>query len=594
MTAAAFQNRGARSGFSTLLALVVVTAILYLARDVLIPLALAILLSFLLAPAVSFLERCRLGRVPATAVIVVLGFSIIGAIGWFAASQAVSLAAKLPEYRENITAKIRELRAPSEGKLGQAAEAIRDLEDEAAPEQPPLAVKETAATPVAALLEWITPFAKPLGIALAVIIFTILMLLNREDMRDRLIGLIGAGRINLTTQAFGEASGRVSRYLFMQLVVNAGFGIPFGIALYFIGIPNAMLWGLLAILLRFIPYAGIWIAIALPVTLAFAISDGWSLVAWTVGVFVVLELIFVYGVEPWLYGRSTGLSPIAIIAAVIFWTWLWGPVGLLLATPLTVCVAVMGRYIPELGFLNVLLGVEPVLTPEARLYQRLIALDSDEAIDVAEDYANEHGLLALHEAVVIPALALAEHDRHRGVIDGPRERFVFDTVRKIIEDVDDRKAIKEATERAPDEGGAKPAVPAAAPASRDPAALCIAPAHDEADHLAGLAFARILPPADFNVQVIGYPVLAGEIVEQIAKSGAEIVCISAVPPQAVVPASYLVKRLKSRLPGVKTVVVIWTKEDTARARSRLGDAGADKIVSDIPDAIAQLHELSVQ
>src|SRR5687768_2332306 len=487
MTAAAFQNRGARAGFSTVLALVVVTAILYLARDVLIPLALAILLSFLLAPAVSFLERCRLGRVPATAVIVILGFSVIGAIGWFAASQAVSLAAKLPEYRENITAKIRALRAPSEGKLGQAAEAIRELEDEAAPEQPPLAVKETAATPLAALIEWTAPFAKPLGIALAVIIFTILMLLNREDMRDRLIGLIGAGRIHLTTQAFGEASARVSRYLFMQLVVNAGFGIPFGIALYFIGIPNAMLWGLLAILLRFIPYAGIWIAIAMPVTLAFAISDGWSLVAWTVGVFAALELIFVYGVEPYLYGRSTGLSPIAIIAAVIFWTWLWGPVGLLLATPLTVCVAVMGRYIPELGFLNVLLGVEPVLTPEARLYQRLIALDSDEAIDVAEDYANEHGLLALHEAVVIPALALAEHDRHLGVIDGPRERFVFDTVRQIIEDVEDRKAMKETTERTSDDGEAKPAVPAAAaaPASHGPAVLCIASAHDEADHLAG-------------------------------------------------------------------------------------------------------------
>ena len=331
----------------------------------------------------SQLERWRLGRVPATAIVVLLGFSIIAAVGWFAASQAVSLAAKLPEYRENITAKIRALRAPSEGKLGQAAEAIRDLEEEAAPDQPPLAVRETAATPLAELMEWVTPFAKPLGIALAVIIFTILMLLNREDMRDRVIGLIGAGRINLTTQAFGEASERVSRYLFMQLVVNAGFGIPFGIALYFIGIPNAMLWGLLATLLRFIPYAGIWIAIAIPLTLAFAISDGWSLVAWMLGVFVVLELVFVYGIEPYLYGRSTGLSPIAIIAAVIFWTWLWGPVGLLLATPLTVCVAVMGRYIPEFGFLNVLLGVEPVLPPEGRLYQRLIALDDEEAIDVS-------------------------------------------------------------------------------------------------------------------------------------------------------------------------------------------------------------------
>jgi predicted PurR-regulated permease PerM/methylmalonyl-CoA mutase cobalamin-binding subunit len=592
---ATYVESGQRSRTFSLVALVVVAAILYLARDVLIPLVVAILLSFLLTPAVTLLERWRLGRVPATAVVVILGFSMIGAVGWFAASQAVSLAASLPEYRENISAKIRALRGPSDGTLGQAAEAIRDLEEEAAPEQPPLAVKETAATPLAALMEWTAPFAKPLGMALAVIIFTILMLLNREDMRDRLIGLIGAGRINLTTQAFGEASERVSRYLVMQLVVNAGFGIPFGIALYFIGIPNAMLWGLLITLLRFIPYAGIWIAIAMPVTLAFAISDGWSLVAWTVGVFIAFELIFVYGIEPWLYGRSTGLSPIAIIAAVVFWTWLWGSVGLLLATPLTVCVAVMGRYIPEFGFLNVLLGVEAVLPPEGRLYQRLIALDDEEAIDVSEEYANEHGLLALHRDVVIPALGLAEHDRHRGVIDEARERFVFDTVRKIIEDVEDRKAMKEEAQRKAEEGEAKSAaVPAtpAPPASRAAAALCIVGANDEADHLAGLAFARVLPPADFDAQVIGYPVLAGEIVDRVAESGAKIVCISAVPPHAAIQAGYLVKRLKSRLPELKVLVVIWTSEDIVRARARLGEAGADKIVSSYPDAIAQLHDLA--
>jgi predicted PurR-regulated permease PerM len=599
---ATYAESGTRSRTFSLIVLVVVAAILYLARDVLIPLALAILLSFLLAPAVSQLERWRLGRVPATAIVVLLGFSVIGAVGWLAASQSVSLAAKLPEYRENISAKIRALRAPSEGKLGQAAEAIRDLEEEAAPDQPPLAVKETAATPLAALMEWVTPFAKPLGIALAVIIFTILMLLNREDMRDRVIGLIGAGRINLTTQAFGEASERVSRFLFMQLVVNAGFGISFGIALYFIGIPNAMLWGLLATLLRFIPYAGIWIAIAIPVTLAFAISDGWSLVAWTLGVFVALELVFIYGIEPYFYARSTGLSPIAIIAAVIFWTWLWGPVGLLLATPLTVCVAVMGRYIPEFGFLNVLLGVEPVLPPEGRLYQRLIALDDEEAMDVAEEYANEHGLLALHQDVVIPALGLAEQDRHRGVIDAERERFVFDTVRKIIEDVEDRKAMKEEAQRKKEEGEpkqegeAKPAVAAAAAlrAARAAAALCIVGAHDEADHLAGVAFARVLPPADFQAQVVDHPVLAGEIVDRVAESGAKIVCISAVPPQAAIQAGYLVKRLKSRLPEVKVLVVIWTSEDIARARARLGEAGADKIVSSFPEAVAQLRELSSQ
>jgi predicted PurR-regulated permease PerM len=567
------------SGAASVLTLVVVTAVLYLARDVLIPLALAILLSFLLAPAAGRLERWGLGRVPATAIVVILMFSIVGAVGWVAAHQAVSLAANLPEYRENISAKIRAVRAPSDGTLGKAAEALRDLEDEASPEQPPLAVKETAATPFDALMEWISPFAKPLGMALAVVIFTILMLLNREDMRERLIGLIGAGRINLTTQAIGEASERVSRYLLMQLVVNAGFGISFGVALYFIGIPNAMLWGLLAVLVRFVPYAGIWIAIALPVTLAFAISDGWSLVAWTVGAFLLLELVFVYGVEPWLYGRSTGLSPMAIIMAVIFWTWLWGPVGLLLATPLTVCVAVMGRYVPELGFLNVILGVEPVLAPEARLYQRLLARDDEEAVDLAEEHANEHGLRALHEDVVIPALGLAEQDRHRGAIDEPRVRFVFDTVRKIVEEVEDRKAMKE-----PMPAKAQPASPASK--------LCIVGARDEADHLAALAFARVLAPSEFVPHVIGHPVLAAEIVDQVAEHGVGLVCISAVPPHAATRAGYLAKRLKQRVPELKILVVIWTSEDTTRARARLGEAGVDEVATNVTQGIEQLRRLA--
>ena len=589
------ESRGMGAGVSALLVLVVITAILYLARDLLIPLALAILLSFLLAPAVSRLERWRLGRVPATALVVILVFSFIGAIGWIAAREAISLAANLPEYRENIVAKIRAVRAPSDGKLGQAAEAIRDLESEAAePSSAPLAVVEAPPSPMAALAEMVAPFAKPLGMALAVIIFTILMLLNREDMRDRLIGLIGAGRINITTQALGEASERVSRYLFMQLVVNAGFGIPFGIALHLIGIPSALLWGLLTTFLRFIPYAGIWFAIAMPLTLAFAISDGWSLVAWTVGVFLLLELIFVYGIEPWLYGRSTGLSPIAIIAAVIFWTWLWGPVGLLLATPLTVCLAVMGRYMPELGFFNVLLGVEPVLTPEVRLYQRLIALDEEEAVDLAEDYANEHGLPALHSAVLIPALALAEEDRHRGAIDEPRERFVFDTVRKIIDEVEDRKAMKEEAQRAAEEKEGRPAIPAVRkpPAARATSPVCIVGAHDEADHLAGLALARMLASAGLDAEVFGHPALAAEIVEQVAEQGRKLVCISAVPPQAAVQAGYLAKRLKRRIPQVKILVVLWTSGDITRARARLGEAGADEIVSNAVDVIEKLRNLS--
>ena len=567
---------------TSLVALVIVAAVLYLAREVLIPFTLAILLAFLLAPAVRRLERWKLGRVVSTLIVVVLGFTVIGGIGWVAANQAVSLAANLPEYRANISEKIRYLKTPSEGRLSRAAEAIRELEAEAAPgpTREPLPVVQASDSAYAELVEWVTPFAKPMGTALAVIVFTILMLLHRENMRERLVGLIGARRINLTTQAMGEASDRVSRYLFMQLVMNASFGIPFGVALYFIGIPNAMLWGLLATLLRFIPYAGVWIAVAMPAVLAFAISDGWSEVAWVLGVFLTLEFVIVYAIEPWVYGRSAGLSPIAVIAAVLFWTWLWGPIGLLLAMPLTVCVAVMGRYIPGLGYLHVLLGVEPVLAPEARFYQRLVAMDQDEADDLAEDFANEHGLLALHEQVVIPALALGEQDRHAGALDERRQRFVFDTTRHIVEYVEDRRA-------------AAPPAPAA-PAPRRPAApLCIVPAHDEADHVAGLIVARMLPAAECNPRLSPFPLLAAEIVEFIAKEGCKVVCISAMPPRAAIHAAYLAKRLKQRFPELQVMVALWTSENIDRARVRLSEAGVDHVATRLAEVLEQLRQLAV-
>ena len=494
------------------------------------------------------LERLRLGRLASTLIVVAIGFAAIGAVGWMAANQAVSVAAKLPEYRENLRAKIRSVRHAPEGAISKAAEAIEELESEAATDAAPLPVTETAPTPLAALSEWAEPVAKPLATALAVIIFTVLMLLHRENMRDRLISVIGAGRINITTQAIGEAAARVSRFLFMQLVVNACFGIPFGVALYFIGIPNAMLWGLLATLLRFIPYAGVWIAILLPALLAVAIDDGWSMLAWTLGVFVLLEMIAINVAEPVLYGRSAGLSAMAVIAAALFWTWLWGPVGLLLAMPLTVCASVIGRHVPELGYLNTLLGVEPVLAPEARFYQRLVALDQEEATELAEKYAEEKGAVALFDEVVIPALTLGERDRHHEELQPRRERFLFETVEEIIEDL------------APDD---VPALPSA----------CILPVHDQADRLAGLALTRTS---------------GARLVEEVPDD-CRVVCISAVPPHAGSHAASLARRLRRQVPGARIVVALWaTAGSPDRVTARLRQAGADAVVTRLPEAIAAL------
>jgi len=552
---------------SSAIGLLVAAAILYLARDVLIPLALAILLSFLLAPLVRRLEHWKLGRLTSTLIAVVIGFAFIGGIGLIAARQALSLAGKLPEYRENIREKIHALRAPNDGTLGKAAEAIKQLESDAAPgAATPLPVTETAPSAFAALAEMVGPFVKPFGTALAVVVFTILLLLNRENMRERLIGLIGPRQINVTTQAMGEASYRVSRYLYMQLVVNMMFGIPFGIALYFIGVPNAMLWGLLGTLLRFVPYAGVWIAAALPTLLGFAIFDGWSEVMWIVGVFVVLELILVNAVEPWLYGRSAGLSAIAIIAAALFWTWLWGPVGLLLAVPLTVCIAVMGRYIPEMGWLNVLLGVEPVLTPEARFYQRLIARDQEEAGEIAEKYAEEHGNVALFENILVPALSLAESDRHRGALDEEHSRFAFETTRQIAEELrtEEEARVDDACRH-----------------------VCIVPAHDHADDVAGAMLARLIPGA----QRFPAGSLAAETIDKVDEQGCRIVCISAVPPRAASHAAYLVRRLKQRFPSKRIVVGLWSTETIDKVKPRLLEAGADDVLTRLADAATQLRQL---
>jgi predicted PurR-regulated permease PerM len=531
--------------------MVAVVAVLYLAAEVLVPLALALLFSFLLAPLVRRLER-RLPRALSATLVVLLGVAILAAVGVVAANQAITLAGRLPEYRQNIEKKIQAIRAPGKGDLGRAAEALKDIETQAAPEQKPLPVKQTQA-PHEAIADWLAPVAKPLGGAFAVILLTILILIHRESMRERLIAVTGAGRINVTTQAMGEVAHRVNRYLSMQLVVNSLFGVPFAIALYFIGVPNAALWGLLGLLLRFVPYAGVWVAAAMPVLLAFAISDGWTMTAWTAGAFLAIELTCANVLEPWLYGKGAGLSPVAVIVGALFWTWMWGPIGLLLSTPITASIAVMGRYLPELGFLNVLLGVEPILTPQAKLYQRLIALDQEEAAELAENYIGEHGEAAFFGDVLIPSLGLAERDRHAGALEPNVERFLFDNLRQILQDMAE----------------ARPA--------RKPLGVCVVAAHDEADELAGEALAL-----ESGAQVAPY--------QQMEKRSCATVVISAVPPHAATHASYLARRLKRKSPELKVVVALWTNlENIERARKRLHDAGAEQVVTTFPEALQLLR-----
>jgi predicted PurR-regulated permease PerM len=572
-TAPQVPPRGDAPRGTPVVALVMTVAALYLAREVLIPVALAALLTFLLAPATRRLEHLGAGRGISTFLVAVLAFTMIGAVGWVVTNQAVSLAAKLPEYRVNITKKIRALKGTPQGELGKAAEAVKEIHKQAVPAAPPLAVTETPASPFAQLADLVAPFGKPVGTALAVIVFTILLLLNRDNLRERLIALMGARHIHVTTQALGEVSERVSRYLLMQLFVNSCFGVPFGIALYLIGMPNAALWGLLAIVLRFIPYVGAWVAAALPVLLGFAISDDWSLVAWTLGVFFALELTLVYALEPWLYGRSTGLSAIAVMAATVFWTWLWGPVGLLLATPLTVCVVVVGRYIPQLSFLSLMLGAEPALPPGARFYQRLLSQEIPEAVHLAREYRDQHGEVSLYEDVLIAALRLAERDRQGGALTLAAARSIDESIQQLLVETEGTES------QAQFEGSST---------------VCIAPARDGVDHVAAQMMARLLPAPEFTAVALAHSNPAAETLEAIEARGCKTVLISALQPPAASNAESLCRRLRQRFPELKILVGLWAADgDVTRAAVRLKAAGADEVVTTLHGAVQRVREHAI-
>ena len=435
-----------------------VIAALYFARDLLIPLALAGLLTFLLAPLVTRLERW-IGRIAAVLLVVATIFSLTGVAGWVLTRQLVDLATRLPDYKINIETKIRSFQLPSGGPFKRLSETVAELKKDlhgsdaptvsqatgkpgsavavpasAAPAQQVQVVETSRANPLQLLQVILSPLLGPLGTAGLVILLVIFMLLKREDLRSRLIRLIGQGRISATTRAMEDAGQRVSRYLLMQFLVNVTFGIAAAVGLFFIGMPNAILWGALATVLRFIPYIGPWIAAAFPIILSLAVSPTWMMPLLTLGIFVSLELICSNVVEPWLYGSSTGVSSIALIVAAVFWTWLWGPIGLLLSTPLTVCLVVIGRHVPRLAFFSILLSDEQALTPAEECYHRLLAVGLNEASEVADTYVKENSLTALYDSVLIPVITAVETDHQRAALDSEQRDSVEQGIRDIVED----------------------------------------------------------------------------------------------------------------------------------------------------------------
>jgi predicted PurR-regulated permease PerM/GAF domain-containing protein len=587
--------------FVTLSGVAVVVAALYFAREVCIPLALGILLSFLLAPLAVRFRHWGLGRIGSMTAAVSLAFGIVGFLGWLTAAQVYDLAAKLPQYESNIDKKIQSFAKGDGGTLAKSGHFFRRLKREianvgktpeteepsrptVAPAKPiPVEIHQPEPTPVQVLRDLLKSLMNPLITAGIVVVFVIFMLISREDLRDRLIRLVGAGQLNVTTQALDDAAHRVSRYLLMQLIVNVSYGLSIGIGLYFIGVPNALLWGLLTCVLRFIPYVGTWISAAMPAALAFAVDPGWVKLLATTGLFVVVEVIAYNFVEPLLFGASTGISSIGILAAAVFWTWLWGPIGLLLSTPLTVCLVVLGRYVPHLEFLSVMLSDEPVLTPEKRFYQRMLAMDSEEASELAEKFASEHSVRELYEQVIIPALALAEDDRQRGVLEPHRQRFIFDSTRALIQELGEGEDVSGGALKTPDASSDQPA-----------SVLCL-PASDEADELAAIMFSQLLGQRGIQVKTASASALASEHLGLVEKERVTLVCISAVPPGAVTSAKYLCKRLRTELPEVRIIVGFWQRDaDLKRLQQRLSAPLVDGIVTSLTQAVEQISPMAPQ
>ena len=415
-----------------------VVAGLYWLQAVLIPLALAVLLTFLLSPVVSTLQRRGLGRVPSVLVTVLLALSILGGIGWTLTRQVVTLADDLPRYSLNIRHRIADLRGASKGSsVEKVQKAVEDVVGEiqktgtpsVTPQKPPLAVVLESSS----ILVHLPNLLHALAGAGVVTVLVIFMLLERLELRDRVILLIGYRRMTATTRALDEAGARISRYLLMQSIVNGSFGVAVGLGLFLIGVPYAVTWGSLAAALRFIPYLGAFVALLLPLAISLAVFPGWLEPALVVGLFLVLELITGSGLEPWLYGQSAGVSQVALLIALTFWAWLWGPVGLLMATPLTVCLIVLGKHLPALGFLVVLMGDRPVIEAKARYYQRLLARDQDEASDIVEAYVSTDGRESVYDTVLLPALYYAKQDRDRGLLSEGDAQFVGQATREILD-----------------------------------------------------------------------------------------------------------------------------------------------------------------
>ncbi|MEA3087990.1 MAG: hypothetical protein QOC89_5687 [Paraburkholderia sp.] len=620
---------------------VTIVACLYFARAVLIPITLAILLSFLVAPLANALGRLKLGHVASVLAAVVISVSVIGMLGAVIATQLTDLAAGMPRYQATIERKMDAAHSLTIGKLnrlaGAAGQALqratieppqaqqpRDASSRAtvhAPAAVPVEVREPVPTPFELARRVLSPVISPLETAFIVFVVMVVILLQRDDLRDRAIRLFGSRDLHRTTTVMDEAARRLSRYFVSQLGLKAGVGVVIGTGLFFIGVPSPILWGILAALLRLVPYVGIWISATLATALAAAVSPGWTMAIWSLALFVTIELVVGQVVEPLLYGRSTGLSPFSVVVAAIFWSWIWGPIGLILSTPLTLCLLVLGRHVRRLEFLDVLLGDQPALTPIENFYQRALAGDPDEAIEQAEALLRERSLSAYYDEVAIKGLQLAANDVARGSVTAVQLARIEATTNDLVDGLDSYEDSMPAPQATEDDWSAAGPMPPAAAAAGMPHALrttptdatnatdeergsdtnaaasrvlCI-PGRGPLDPLATTILLQLLGKHGFAARALPHEAASRASIESLDADDVGTICILYLQIDGI-PSHlrYLVRRIRARLPDVSIVVGLWAAQDTEKWSADLQSAmGADCYASSLQEVLAACRRIEV-
>jgi len=598
-------------GLTTLAVAVVVVAALYLAREVLVPITLAILLSFVLAPLVALLRRVGLPRVPSVVVAVLVALGVLLLLGGLIGSQVASLAGDVPRYAATVEHKVDAVRSYAIGRITAMTGTLgSQIAPPASPPKPasppsdapkpvPVEVHQPDPTPLEIATRVLSPILSPLATMGIVLLVAVFILMQREDLRDRMIRLFGSGDLHRTTVAMDDAAARLSKYFLTQLALNAAFGVVISLGLLAIGVPSPVLWGIIAALMRFVPYVGAIASAVLPITMAAAVDPGWTMALSTVALFLVVEPVTGQVVEPLVYGHSTGLSPVSVVVSAIFWAWLWGPVGLILSTPLTLCLVVLGRHIDRLEFIDVLLSDQPALTPAESFYQRILAGDADEALDQAETLLRDRSLSSYYDEVALKGLQLAANDALRGVLAEEQLRNIQDAIDGVVVDLadqDDADVAKSKTEPASPiaQTAAPPVLPAPADTARNlppewagsAPVLCVA-GRGALDEAACTMLVQLLGKHGLQARVVSQDAVSRGRIASLDVAGVAMVCVSFIEASgSPSPLRYMMRRLRQRLPGAPILVGLWHADAALLGDERLrAMVGADHYATSLRDAV---------